>query len=55
MLDEIQYLQNLARDTLDVIHNGKVGSPVVLLTAGLGMTESTYGSLGISRFMRNVS
>jgi len=58
VLDEAQYLQNLketpkeqilARDTLDVIHNGKVGRPVMLLTAGLGTTETAYGSLGISR------
>ena len=61
VLDEAQYLrnlnktpkeQNLARDTLDVIHNGKLESPVILLTAGLGTSESAYGSLGISRFMR---
>ena len=58
VLDEAQYLrnlnktpkeQNLARDTLDVIHNGKLESPVILLTAGLGTSESAYGSLGISR------
>ncbi len=62
VLDEAQYLINLnetpsekhvARDTLDVIHNGDVGRPVVLLAAGLGMTESALSSLGISRFMKD--
>jgi len=62
VLDEAHYLrnlkntpnqQNLVRDTLDVIHNGDIGRPVVLLTAGLGTTEEAYNSLGVSRFMRN--
>jgi len=34
---------------LKEIHNGELGSPVMLLTAGLGTTEAAYGSLGISR------
>ncbi len=59
VLDEAQYLINLkktpteqtrARDTLDVIHNGDVGRPVILLGAGLGQTEEAFRSLGISRF-----
>ncbi len=59
VLDEAQYLINLndtpaekhvARDTLDVIHNGRIGRPVMLLAAGLGTTESAFTSLGISRF-----
>ncbi|MCY4225456.1 MAG: AAA family ATPase [Bacteroidetes bacterium] len=59
VLDEAQYLRNLkqtpneknlVRDTLDVIHNGDLGLPVMLLTAGLGTTEAAYDSLGISRF-----
>ncbi len=59
VLDEAQYLINLnetpsekhvARDTLDVIHNGRVGRPVILLAAGLGMSKSSFGKLGISRF-----
>ncbi len=62
VLDEAQYLINLnetpsekhvARDTLDVIHNGDVGRPVIFLTAGLGMTKSALISLGISRFMKD--
>ncbi len=62
VLDEAQYLINLnetpsekhvARDTLDVIHNGDVGRPVVLLAAGLGTTQSALNSLGISRFVRD--
>ncbi|MCY4001444.1 MAG: ATP-binding protein [Bacteroidetes bacterium] len=61
VLDEAQRLNNIsdgseshiaASDTLDVIHNGKLKRPVLLLTAGLGTTEAAYGSLGISRFMR---
>ncbi len=40
-------------DTLDVIHNGDVGRPVVLLAAGLGTTQSALNSLGISRFVRD--
>ena len=61
MLDEAQRLHKIpdnserhtvASDTLEMIHNGKLESPVILLTAGLGTSESAYGSLGISRFMR---
>jgi len=59
VLDEAQYLadldetpteKHLVRDTLDMIHNGDVGRPVVLLAAGLGTTERAFNSLGISRF-----
>ncbi len=59
VLDEAQYLINLkktpteqtrARDTLDAIHNGDIGRPVILLGAGLGQTEEAFRSLGISRF-----
>jgi len=32
-----------------VIHNGKLGSTVMLLAAGLGTTESALSLLGISR------
>ncbi len=62
MLDEAQYLINLketpteknrARDTLDVIHNGDVGKPVMLLTAGLGTTQSAFRKLRISRFVKD--
>ncbi len=62
VMDEAQYLINLnetpsekhvARDTLDVIHNGRIGRPVILLAAGLGTTESALNSLGISRFVRD--
>ena len=58
VLDEAQRLNKIsdgseshiaASDTLDVIHNGKLKRPVLLLTAGLGTTEAAYGSLGISR------
>ncbi len=59
VLDEAQRLTNLeppstkkdlAMSTLDVIHNGDVGRPVILLAAGLGPTEEAFSSLGISRF-----
>ncbi len=40
-------------DTLDVIHNGRIGRPVMLLAAGLGMTKSALISLGISRFVKD--
>ncbi len=59
VLDEAQRLINLektpteshrAGDTLDKIHNGDVGRPVILLGAGLGMSKSSFRSLGISRF-----
>ena len=58
VLDEAQRLHKIpdnserhtvASDTLEMIHNGKLESPVILLTAGLGTSESAYGSLGISR------
>ncbi len=59
VLDEAQRLINLektpteshrAGDTLDKIHNGGLGKPVMLLTAGLGTTQSAFRKLGISRF-----
>ena len=36
--------------TLNAIHNGELGQPVILLAGGLGTTEATFGKLGISRF-----
>ena len=36
--------------TLQSIHNGNVGAPVVLLAGGLSTSESVFYSLGISRF-----
>ena len=41
-----------AIETLEVIHNGKLGRSVILLVAGLGTTADSFGSLGISRFNR---
>ena len=41
-----------AVEVLEVIHNGKLGRPVILLTAGLGTTVDAFGSLGILRFNR---
>jgi len=55
ILDEAQKLRSIlpddravAMDTLDAIHNGEIGKPVVLLTAGLGITESVYKTLEVS-------
>jgi len=62
VLDEAQRLRNIpdgsdnkisAGDTLDMIHNGDVGKPVMLLAAGLGTTDRAFNSLGISRFVKN--
>lgn len=59
MLDEAQVLGMIdippsdrwvATSVLNSIHNGKLGKPVILLAAGLGMTLNSFGSLGISRF-----
>ncbi len=58
VLDEVQTLVKLAAssheldatDTLNLVHNGKVGSPVILLAGGLGTSEDAFNSLGISRF-----
>ncbi len=59
VLDEAQKLRGLlsqnreqAISTLDEIHNGKLGKPVVLLTAGLGISENIYKTLDVSRFGR---
>ena len=35
--------------TLDLIHNGDIGAPVVLVAGGLGSTESVLETFGISR------
>jgi len=43
-------LAKVATNVLDAIHNGKLGRPVILITAGLGATEEALRSLGISRF-----
>ena len=37
-------------DVLDYIHNGRAGTPVMLLAAGLGRTEHAFADLGVSRF-----
>ena len=58
VLDEVQDIVDYVdhprkpevKDTLKLIHNGKVGSPVILLAGGLGTSEDAFNSLGISRF-----
>ena len=37
---------------LDQIYNGKIGAPVVLLAAGLGITKRVFDEFNISRFSR---
>ena len=39
--------------TLNAIHNGQIGRPVILLVGGLGLTKAAFGQLGISRFHGN--
>ncbi len=58
LLDEAQHIADLASpssvkveatSTLNMIHNGQVGRPVILLAGGLGTTEMAFESLGVSR------
>ena len=60
LLDEAQHLNNLLNpqdvktsttSTLNAIHNGELGKPVILLTAGLSTSETALSSLGVSRFV----
>ena len=58
MLDEVQTIRDLAdgphkplvTTTLNAIHNGELGRPVILLAGGLGSSRDAFSSLGISRF-----
>ena len=58
MLDEAQTLEaerspehnSMVTEVLNVIHNGRMGQPVILLAAGLGRTKEVFRTLGISRF-----
>ena len=61
VLDEVQRMNKIpdeserhtiAGDTLEMIHNGTLGKPVMLLTAGLSTSETALSSLGVSRFDR---
>ncbi len=60
VLDEVQDIRDYAdhshkpevKDTLNLIHNGEVGRPVILLAGGLGTSEDAFSSLGVSRFYR---
>ncbi len=59
VLDEAQKLRKIltqnaeaATDTLDAIHNGELGKPVILAAAGLGTTKGILKNLDISRFKR---
>ena len=39
--------------TLNAVHNGQIGRPVILLVGGLGLTKAAFGQLGIPRFQGN--
>ena len=60
VLDEVQRIGSLAshqrkadvEDTLEQIHNGGVGGPVILLAGGLGTSRRAFARLSISRFHR---
>ena len=41
------------RKNLQLIHNGDIGAPVILLAGGLGTSQSVLGTFGISRFTRH--
>ena len=63
VLDEAQILADYGqaidqaarrlKSTLQLIHNGKIGHPVMLLAGGLGTSRRVFESLGISRFRAN--
>lgn len=44
--------RSIATDTLNLIHNGRLGKPIVLLAGGLGTTTETFADLGVSRFAK---
>ena len=55
VLDEAQSVSDLindtdGKDTLILIHNGRVGRPVILLAGGLGHTSNSFDLVNISRF-----
>jgi len=49
-LQDLPDIKTSATSTLNVIHNGKLGKPVMLLMAGLSTSEMALSSLGVSRF-----
>ena len=58
IMDEVQTLRAFADgphtlaaiSTLNAIHNGEFGRPVILLAGGLSTSAKAFGELGISRF-----
>lgn len=57
VFDEAQTLRKISAQvemeetsTLNAIHDGLLGAPVVLLTAGLGITKIVNKKMGVSRF-----
>ncbi len=51
--DQPQEHRELVQNFLDAIHNGEMGRPVMLLTAGLSATADAFEGLGVSRFKVN--
>ena len=50
VMDEAQTIVNRVSNealgyTLDAIHNGQIGRPVILLVGGLGLTKAAFGQL----------
>ncbi len=50
---QLQEHRELVQNFLDAIHNGEMGRPVMLLTAGLSATKRAFKDLGVSRFKAN--
>ncbi len=51
--DRTQEHRELMQNFLNSIHNGEMGRPVMLLTAGLSATKRAFKDLGVSRFKTN--
>ena len=57
VLDEAQQIARMqgnpeVENALDAMHNGRVGSPVILLAGGLAHTSQAFADLGISRVFK---
>ena len=50
---QLQEHRELVQNFLNSIHNGEMGRPVMLLTAGLSATKRAFKDLGVSRFKDN--
>ncbi len=62
-MDEVQKLENIKNHSqdkidaaslvLEAIHNGELGSPIILAAAGLQGARKAFENLGVSRFARD--